>query len=69
MTLPGLDRNLAAVLSLAVIAGREDPRWAELGGNAVLLLEAIQDAGGLEELVRLCRERGAYAVASSGGGG
>lgn len=64
MTLAELERNLVATLGLAVIAGREEPdRYTELGGNAVVLLGMLQQAGSLEALVRRCAGR------SSGTGG
>ncbi len=55
MTLRELERNLVATLGLAIIAGREDDRFAELGGNAVVLVTLIQEAGGLQPLVERCR--------------
>lgn len=59
MTLRELERNLVGTLGLAIIAGREDERFAELGGNAVLLLTWLREAGGLEQLVEGCRAQGA----------
>lgn len=68
MTLAELERNLVATLGLAVIAGREEPdRHAELGGNAVVLLGLLQEAGGLEALVRRCAGRPSGAVGAGGG--
>lgn len=61
MTLPELERNVVSTLGLAIIAGREDERFAELGGSAVLLLTLLRDAGGLDELVTRCREQGTKA--------
>jgi hypothetical protein len=58
VTLAEFERNLRCTLTLAVMAGQEDPdRNEELGGNAVMLLRELQDQGGLEALVR----RGAKA--------
>lgn len=68
MTLAELERNVCATLALAVIAGREDERFAELGGNAAVLLELLHDAGGLEPLVRRIAGRGARTVEAGGGG-
>lgn len=62
MTLAELERNLVGTLGLAIIAGREDERFAELGGNAVVLLELLHDAGGLEQLVEASRARGAQGA-------
>jgi len=67
VTGPELERNVVATLGLAIIAGREDHRFAELGGNAVLLLELIHEAGGLEELVMRCMAQGTTARRSAGG--
>ncbi len=67
MTLPELERNVVAILGLAIIAGHEDERFAELGGSAVVLLTRIEEAGGLEELVMRCMAQGTTARRSAGG--
>jgi hypothetical protein len=70
MTLPELERNLVGTLGLAIVAGLEDPeRSAELGGNAVLLLGLLREAGGLEKLVARCRERGGWPEERGGAAG
>lgn len=55
LRLPELERNIVATLGLAIIAGREDERFAELGGNAAMLLDQLLRAGGLAELVEIAR--------------
>jgi hypothetical protein len=56
VTVPDLERNLEATLGLALIAGLEDERFAELGGNASILLALLQSSGGLKGLIAKCEE-------------